>query len=189
MVCVATSLLHLATIVTSQAPKPIEVTCRPLEGSRTSQSPCAWLAEATVDGVPYSARSRNGAANKLARLLVAAELADRPMLIRYQGLAGSMNYRSFHAAARAILKEGNRPLRRVRYRELPEDGFPCTRTDRKRGSSLSGEGGHVGRRTARMTRRDESRGHRRPPRPARSVPLPATARSRRSWRAVPRTAG
>ena len=44
------------------------------------------------------------------------------MVIRYRGLAGTLSYRSFHAAAKWTYKEGDRPLRRVRYKERPE-GF------------------------------------------------------------------
>jgi hypothetical protein len=68
-------------------------------------------------------KSAHGAPNELARQLVAAGFADRPMVIRYQGLAGSMTYRSFHASATWTYSEGNQPLRRVRYREPPEGVF------------------------------------------------------------------
>jgi len=90
---------------------------------RTANSPCSWIAEATIEGQTYSARARHGAPNELARQLVAAGFADRPMVIRYQGLAGSITYRSFHAAATLTYSEGNQPLRRVRYREPPEGIF------------------------------------------------------------------
>ena len=86
-------------------------------------SACVWIAEATVDGVAYTARSRHGAPNALARRLVAAGLADRPMVIRYQGLAGTMLRRSFHAAANWTYSEGDQSLRRVRYKERPEGLF------------------------------------------------------------------
>jgi hypothetical protein len=43
-------------------------------------------------------QSRHGPANQLARQLVATGLSDRPMVIRYRGLAGTMTYRSFHAS-------------------------------------------------------------------------------------------
>jgi hypothetical protein len=99
------------------------VTCRPLEATRTANSPCTWIAEATIEGHAYIARARHGAPNELARQLVAAGLADRPMVIRYQGLAGSMTYRSFHAAATWTYGERDQPLRRVRYRERPEGLF------------------------------------------------------------------
>jgi len=100
----------------------IEVMVRPDEGTRTPNSACVWIAEATVDGRVYTARSRHGATNELARQLAAAGLADRPMVIRCRGLAGTLSYRSFHAAAKWTYKEGDRPLRRVRYKERPE-GF------------------------------------------------------------------
>ena len=52
-----------------------------------------------VEGRTYTARSRHGPANQLARQLVAAGFPDRSMVIRYRGLAGTMTYRSLHAAA------------------------------------------------------------------------------------------
>jgi hypothetical protein len=94
-------------------------------------SACVWIAEATVEGRTYTARSRHGAANELARQLVAAGLADQPMVIRHDGLAGTMIYRSFHAATMWTFGEGERPLRRVRYRQPPEGGFLGSGTEQK----------------------------------------------------------
>jgi hypothetical protein len=62
----------------------------------------------TVESRNYTARSRHGPANQLARQLVAAGFPDRPMVIRYRGLAGTMTYRSFHAAATWNFSEGER---------------------------------------------------------------------------------
>ena len=84
-----------------------------------------------VEGRTYTARSRHGPANELARQVVAAGLADRPMVIRYHGLAGAMTYRSFHAAATWTFGEGERTLRRVRYREPPEGFFLGSGTGQK----------------------------------------------------------
>jgi hypothetical protein len=55
---------------------PISVTCRPDESTRSPSSACLWIAEATVDGRVYVARSRHGAPNGLGRQLVDAGLAD-----------------------------------------------------------------------------------------------------------------
>src|ERR1700730_17750574 len=96
---------------------PIAVTTWPDEATRTSNSACVWIAEATVEGRTYTARSRHGPANELARQLVAAGLPDRPMVIRHLGLAGTMTYRSFHAAARWTFSEGERMLPRACARE------------------------------------------------------------------------
>jgi hypothetical protein len=115
---------------------PITVTCRPDEATRTPNSACLWIAEATVDGRGYVARSRRGAPNVLARQLVNAGLADRAMVIHYTGLAGPMTYRSFHGAATWTFGEGDQPLRRVRYKERPEGLF-----------LESGEGGNAFHRT------------------------------------------
>ena len=70
-------------------------------------------------------------AAQLARQLVAAGFPDRPMVIRYRGLAGTMTYRSFHAAARWTFSEGERPLRCVQYREPPEGVFLGSGTGQK----------------------------------------------------------
>ena len=102
---------------------PITVTTWPDEGTRTQNSACAWVAETMVEGRVNVARSRHGAPNELARQLVAAGLADRPMVISYRGLAGTMTWRSFHAAATWTYSEGDQPLRRVRYKERPEGLF------------------------------------------------------------------
>ena len=110
---------------------PIAVTTWPDEATRTSNSACVWIAEATVEGRTYTARSRHGPANQLARQLVAAGSPDRPMVIRYRGLAGTMTYRSFHAAATWTFSEGERRLRRVRYREPPEGVFLGSGTGQK----------------------------------------------------------
>ena len=102
---------------------PISVTTWPDESTRTPNSACVWVAEATVDGRLYVARSRHGAPNELARELVATGLPDRPMVVRSRMLAGTMTWRSFHAAAGWTYSEGDQPLHRVRHREQPEGLF------------------------------------------------------------------
>jgi hypothetical protein len=109
----------------------IAVTTWPDEATWTSNSACVWIAEATVEGCTYTAQSRHGPANQLARQLVATGLSDRPMVIRYRGLAGTMTYRSFHAAATWTFSEGERRLRRVWYREPPEGVFLGSGTGQK----------------------------------------------------------
>jgi hypothetical protein len=59
------------------------------------------------------------------------------MVIRYRGLAGTMTYRSFHAAATWTFSEGERRLRRVRYREPPEGVFLGSGTRQKCVSSAA----------------------------------------------------
>ena len=110
---------------------PITVTTWPDEGTRTQNSACVWVAETMVEGRVYVARSRHGAPTELARQLVAAGLADRPMVISYRGLAGTMTWRSFHAAATWTYSEGDQPLRRVRYKERLEGLFLGSGTGQK----------------------------------------------------------
>src|ERR1700731_57200 len=69
---------------------PIAVMTWPDEATRTSNSASLWIAEATVEGRTYTARSRHGPANQLARQLVAAGFPDRPMVLHYHELAGTM---------------------------------------------------------------------------------------------------
>jgi hypothetical protein len=101
------------------------------EATRTSNSACVWIAEAMVEGRTYTARSQHGPANELARQLVAARLVDRPLIIRYYGLAGTLTYHSCHSAATWTFSEGERTLRRVRYREPPEGVFLGSGTGQK----------------------------------------------------------
>ena len=109
----------------------IEVRCWPDETTRTPNSGCVWIAETTVDGRTYIARSRHGAPNALARQIAEVGLADRPMVIRYQGLAGNLTWRSFYAAAKWTYSEGDQPLHRVRYKKLPEGLFSVSGTEQK----------------------------------------------------------
>jgi hypothetical protein len=110
---------------------PVSAMTWPIEATRTPNSACVWIAEATVEGRTNTARSRHGAANELARHLVAAGLADRPMVIRHHGLAGTTTYPSFHAAAMWTFGEGERTLRRIRYRQPPEGVFLGSGTGQK----------------------------------------------------------
>jgi hypothetical protein len=63
--------------------------------------------------------------------MIATGLADRPIVIRYRGLVGTMTWRSFHAAATWTYSEGNQPLRRVRYKQRPEGLFRRSGTGEK----------------------------------------------------------
>jgi hypothetical protein len=53
------------------------------------------------------------------------------MIIRYYGLAGTLTYHSFHTAATWTFNEGERRLRRVWYRQLPEGVFLGSGTGQK----------------------------------------------------------
>ena len=93
----------------------------PLENTRTPEQSCIYEAECQVDGQRYSARSRYGAPNKLARLLVAAGLADQPVEIRQAGVKGCISYRSLHELALWRYQETvTAPLRRVRWMPSPD---------------------------------------------------------------------
>jgi hypothetical protein len=96
----------------------IEMFATPVEGSRTSKG-IAWEATATLTGRSYSARSRHGAPNALARELVATSIPDSPVTVRYAGTAGCMTWRSLHRMAGCTYSEGNAPLHRTRWVEHP----------------------------------------------------------------------
>jgi hypothetical protein len=100
----------------------IEVHQRAEEGTATPENGCYWLAECTIDGQSYTARSRRGAPHELARLLVGAGVTDQPMIVRSFGLAGYATYLSIHKAALYTIEEnaGTAP-RRAKWREPPAD--------------------------------------------------------------------
>jgi hypothetical protein len=94
---------------------------RPLENTRTPERSSIFEAECEVDGRRYSARSRHGAPNELARLLVSAGVADQPVEVRHAGIKGCLSWRSLHEMARWTYEESaGVPLRRVRWRPLPD---------------------------------------------------------------------
>jgi hypothetical protein len=66
-----------------------------LEGTWTPEKSCDFEAECEVDGRRYSAKSRHGAPNELARLLVSFGIADRPVEVKHAGIKGCITYHSF----------------------------------------------------------------------------------------------
>ncbi len=97
----------------------IEVETWADEATRTPNNVCYWVAETVLDdGRRFTARSRHGARNELARQLVEAGVADDEMQT-YATLGGrrmkTLHYRSFHGAAKWTFSEGDGPLHRARY--------------------------------------------------------------------------
>src|SRR5882762_4423710 len=89
---------------------------RPDEETRTPGKSCHWIAEGMVEGRVFTARSRHGAPNELARALVAAGIPDAPMQIATAGLRGETTYPSFHEMAKWTYEEtATRPLHRGRW--------------------------------------------------------------------------
>jgi hypothetical protein len=111
---------------------PIVVRVRPLEATRTPNSGCIWLAACEIDGQHFEARSRHGAANALARELVAAGIPDRPLEVHFEGLAGCLRWGSIAAAAKRTYTEGNRPLQCIRW-IAPQNGVQAIRAGSKHG--------------------------------------------------------
>jgi hypothetical protein len=111
---------------------PIIVLVRPLEETRTPNSGCVWVAACELGGRRFEARSRHGAANALARELVAAGVADRPLEVRFAGLAGCLRWGSIAAAAKRTYTEGIRPLQCIRW-VAPQDAVQTIRAAPKQG--------------------------------------------------------
>jgi hypothetical protein len=94
---------------------------RPLENTRTPERSSIFEAECEVDGQRYSARSRHGAPNELARLLVSAGVTDQPVEVRHAGIKGCLSWRSLHELGGWTYEESaGVPLRKVRWRPLPD---------------------------------------------------------------------
>lgn len=94
---------------------------RPLEHTRTPERSSVFEAECEVGDQRYSARSRHGAPNELARLLVSAGVPDQPVEVRQIGIKGCLSWRSLHEMARWTYEESaTMPLRRVRWKPLPD---------------------------------------------------------------------
>jgi hypothetical protein len=110
----------------------IMVRVRPLEEIRTANSSCVWLAECEVGGRRFEARPRHGAANALARELLAACIPDRPLEVYFGGLAGCVRWSSITAAAKRTYTEGNRPLQCIRW-VAPQDAVQTIRGPPKQG--------------------------------------------------------
>jgi hypothetical protein len=93
----------------------------PLESNRTPEKSCVFEAECEVDGRRYSARSRHGAPNELARALVSAGIADQPVEVRHVGIKGCISYRSLHELSLWTYQESAKvTLRRVRWKPPPD---------------------------------------------------------------------
>jgi hypothetical protein len=103
---------------------------RPVEETPTPERSCVYEAECEVDGRRYSARSRHGAANELARVLVSAGVPDQPVEIRQAGIKGCMTWHSLHELARWTYHESATvTLRRVRWKPPPDFSVDFRRRD------------------------------------------------------------
>lgn len=98
----------------------INAVLRVASNSRMPEKGDAWAASCEWQEQWFEAVPRNGAANALCRVLVAAGVPDQPM--RMVGTDGKPRFtvRSIHEAARWTYKESaSEPLRRVLYKEHP----------------------------------------------------------------------
>ena len=103
---------------------------RPLEETRTPERSCVYEAECEFDGRRNSARSRHGAANELARVLVSAGVPDQPPEIRQAGIKGCITWHSLHELARWTYHESATvTLRRVRWKPPPDFSVDFRRRD------------------------------------------------------------
>src|SRR4051794_513370 len=89
---------------------------RDTEAAYTPKRGAMWIAETVIDGIPYTARSQNGAPNELARVLVDAGVGDDAMRVYHEGVCGYLEWPSMHQAATRTFSEGSlTPLRCVKY--------------------------------------------------------------------------
>jgi hypothetical protein len=94
---------------------------RPEEATRSANNGCCWIAEAIVNRMSYTARSRHGAPHEMARVLLAAGIPDAPMQVYTRGLRGETTYRSFHAMADHTFRENAQtPVKRARWVAHPD---------------------------------------------------------------------
>lgn len=114
----------------------IEIRQRIVPRSRTHTG-SLWEASTEIDGKTYSTTSRHGAPQALARVLVAAGIADTPIAvrsevcvfdngaeIRTEQLRGCIRYRSLYAMAKWTFTEGAATLlHRVSFQAQPEGVF------------------------------------------------------------------
>jgi hypothetical protein len=122
----------LSTVGRMTSYNTIVVRVRPLHQTRTSNNGCIWLAECEVEGQRFETRCRHGAANALARELLAAGFADWPLEVHCDGVAGCMRWGSVAAAARRTYTEGNRALQCIRW-IAPQDAAQAIRAPPKQG--------------------------------------------------------
>ena len=88
------------------------------EPSRTPAKPCYYDATVTIAGQCYTARARGTAAFAMARVLVAASIADQPVVCTQQPRGWRVSYRSLHRmAGRATAESPAAPVRTVAWRD------------------------------------------------------------------------
>jgi hypothetical protein len=85
-------------------------------GARSQSRGSAWIAETSIDGSPYQARSHSSTPCALARKLVDAGIPDQPVRATQPGLAGHIEWRSLHTlATRTISESASTPIRAERW--------------------------------------------------------------------------
>ncbi len=94
----------------------IAITQRADEASRSPDRRCYYVASAEVDGIAYAARARYGAANDIARQLVAAGIPDQSVIARTMPQGWELGYHSLYRLATRTVSEGpTRPLHEHRW--------------------------------------------------------------------------
>jgi hypothetical protein len=93
----------------------ILITTYPDEASKTQDNVCHWVAETEIDGIFYQCKSRHGATNELARILINAGIPDTSIETRIGDIADLgwgrpgmrlLSHPSFHIAAKFTYSEG-----------------------------------------------------------------------------------
>jgi hypothetical protein len=87
--------------------------------SRTPNKGSTWRCTWQIDGVEYSAESRNGAPHNLARILVEAGIPDQPLTVVTRAEVATSGY---CGGAMTSRESATQPLHPARYQE-PDFGF------------------------------------------------------------------
>jgi hypothetical protein len=146
--------LQSRTRFQKEATMAIDVTLHADEATRTPERGCRWTARATLpDGRKFDATARTGAAHELARVLVAANVADCALVVRQAKppLPGHLTYASFHKLVQYTLAESaTAPLRRVKWRDPTLSLAGASKIDAAvmRNAENGGEGGGAATRVA-----------------------------------------
>lgn len=104
--------------------EPLRFDVWPDESTYTPNDTCRWYASCDIDGTHYETSSRRGPTLKLARVLVAENIPDAPVLVYERDSKEaepkpywSLRYRSFHndMAPFTLAESANSPLRKGKY--------------------------------------------------------------------------
>ncbi len=97
----------------------LEVSVRPIRGTRTKERTILWEATAYIDKTMFSAQSRSNPISDLFRKMVDAGVPDQDVATFGEDGRVELRYGSFYAAAKRMLSETpTKPLGEGKYRAV-----------------------------------------------------------------------